>query len=311
MLPCSFAGGMIMKRAIIDVGTNSVRLLEAEKQGTGEWKTLKKEVISSRLGEGIAKSLKLSELAKERTLHAINQFMEEIKADGIADPVGYGTAIFRDADDGPAFAAEIKEKTGLPLRILTGKEEAFYSYIGAAGASSALTAVVDVGGGSTEICMGFGTDIGFKISLPLGCVRCSNEFDVSEARGLGEMKKHCFALLRKAENMEAVKRWIFVGGTATSMAAMAQGLEVYDASKVQGFIMKPEMVSEMLRRLYKMSYEERCHVPGLRPDRADIIVAGVAIVDSLMEYFAIPEIMISDRDLQEGLLDSDIIHPEG
>lgn len=110
--------------------------------------------------------------------------------------------------------------------------------------------------------------------------------------------------------MASVKRWIFVGGTATSIAAMLQKLDVYDASRVQGFVLKPEEVSDLLKQLFSMSYEERCHIPGLRPERADIIVAGVAILDALMEYFAIPEATVSDRDLQEGLLDADLVKPE-
>ena len=88
----------------------------------------------------------------------------------------YGTAIFRDSPDGASFAKEVEEKTQIPLHILSGTEEAFYSYVGAAGSPGALTAVVDIGGGSTEICMGFGNDIGFRTSLPLGCVRCTGQF---------------------------------------------------------------------------------------------------------------------------------------
>lgn len=300
-----------MKRAIIDIGTNSVRLLTAEKQESGEWVTLKKKVNSTRLGEGMTRNGNMSEAAMTRTLKAVSEFAKEARDDGITDISGYGTAIFRDVADGPLFAREVEKETGVPMHILSGKEEAFYSYIGAAGTSGALTAVVDVGGGSTEICMGFSMDIGFRISLPLGCVRCSDQFDVSEARGLGELKKHCFELFHKADEVASVKRWIFVGGTATSMASMLQEMEVYDPEKIQGYVIKAEEITELLHKLAHMSYEERCHVKGLRPDRADIIVAGVAIIDSLMEYFAVPEMTVSDRDLQEGLLESDIVKPEG
>ncbi|WP_270455692.1 Ppx/GppA family phosphatase [Allisonella histaminiformans] len=299
-----------MKRAIIDIGTNSVRLLVAERPDGGEWKTVTKKVNSTRLGEGMANNKALSLAAKERTLAAVMTFADEARSAGISDLTAYGTAIFRDSPEGPEFAKAISETIKAPMHILTGKEEAFYSYIGAAGTSGALTAVVDIGGGSTEICMGFGTDIGFRISFPLGCVRCTGQFDVVGARGIGELKKHCFELFPQADEVASVKRWIFVGGTATSIAAMLQKLDVYDASRVQGFVLKPEEVSDLLKQLFSMSYEERCHIPGLRPERADIIVAGVAILDALMEYFAIPEATVSDRDLQEGLLDADLVKPE-
>lgn len=198
------------------------------------------------------------------------------------------------------------------MRILSGKEEAYYSYIGAAGTSGVVTSVVDIGGGSTEICMGFGTDIGMRHSFKLGCVRCSKQFDTTTPRGLAELKKHCFDLFRHTELLQSVKnvkRWIGVGGTVTSLASMLQELEVYDTAKVQDFIIHQEDVNRMLKKLSSMSYDEKCHMTGLMPERADIIVAGVAILDSLMEYFALPEIMVSDRDLSEGLLDADILRP--
>ena len=106
-----------------------------------------------------------------------------------------------------------------------------------------------------------------------------------------------------------MKQWIGVGGTMTSIASMLQGLETYDPAKIQGYVIHAEDVSALLRKLYQMSYEDRCQFRGLRADRADIIVAGVAIVDSIMEYFALTEMTVSDRGLTEGLLDADAIRP--
>ena len=160
--------------------------------------------------------------------------------------------------------------------------------------------------------MGFGTDVGARHSFRLGCVRCSKQFDTTTARGRGELKKHCFTLFRETDLMESmrnVKRWIGVGGTITSLASMLQELEVYDSSKVQDYVIHPEDVSEILEKLSQMSYDDKCHMKGLLPSRADIIVAGVVILDSLMEYFALSEITVSDRDLSEGLLDADVISP--
>ena len=126
------------------------------------------------------------------------------------------------------------------------------------------------------------------------------------------MKKHCFALFRETDLMDAMKnvrRWIGVGGTVTSLASMLQELEVYDTEKVQDYVIHQEDVHDLMMKLYKMSYDERCHITGLMPSRADIIVAGLAILDAIMEYFALPEIMVSDRDLSEGLLDADVLKP--
>ena len=298
--------------AIIDIGTNSVRLLMAEKDEKGEWKTLRKELRSTRLGEGMTDKATIGQGAKERTLSAVGEFTAMAKLEGAEDIFAYGTSIMRDASNGEEFADEVTAASGVPVRILSGKEEAYYSYIGAAGTSGVITSVVDIGGGSTEICVGFGTDVGARHSFRLGCVRCSKQFDTTTARGRAELKKHCFTLFRETDLMESmrnVKRWIGVGGTVTSLASMLQELEVYDSSKVQDYVIHPEDVSKILEKLSKMSYDDKCHMKGLLPSRADIIVAGVVILDSLMEYFALSEITVSDRDLSEGLLDADVISP--
>ena len=299
-----------MIRAVIDIGTNSVRLLAAEHLPGGEWKTLKKGMNPSRLGEGMADTANLTNAACDRTMEAVETFAAEARELGADDIRAYGTAIMRDAPQGAAFAERIFEKTGVKVKILPGEMEAFYSYLGAVGASSSVAAVSDVGGGSTEVCMGFGPAIGFRRSFPVGCVRCSDLFDTTTARGIGELKKYCFQQFQNSEELAPVKRWICVGGTATSVASMLLGLDTYDPEKIQDYVIHQEALTELLKKLYTMSYEERCHVQGLRADRADIIVAGVAIIDSLMEYFALSEIAVSDRGLTEGLLDEDTVKPE-
>lgn len=299
-------------RAIIDIGTNSVRLLLAEKDEKEEWKILKKDLRSTRLGEGMTDKAYIGKGPQERTLKAIEEFAAAARLEGADEIFAYGTSIMRDAANGPAFSDEVTSAVGIPVRILSGKEEAYYSYIGAAGTSGVVTSVVDIGGGSTEICMGFGTDIGMRHSFRLGCVRCSKQFDTTTPRGVAELKKHCFDLFRHTELMQSVKnvkRWIGVGGTVTSMAAMLQELEVYDSAKVQDFVIHQDDVNRMLKKLCAMSYDDKCYLTGLMPERADIIVAGVAILDALMEYFALPEIIVSDRDLSEGLLDADVLKP--
>ncbi len=299
-----------MIRAVIDIGTNSVRLLAAERLPGGEWKTIRKGINSSRLGEGMTTHAGLTEAACRRTLEAVARFAEEAKEAGASEIRAYGTEILRASPQGEAFAKMAEEKTGIPVTILSGDMEAFYSYLGAVGLSSSVAAVTDVGGGSTEVCMGFGPAIGYRHSFPIGCVRCSGLFDTTTARGIGELKKYCFQKFQESKDLAPVKHWICVGGTATSIASMLQELETYDPAKVQDYVVPQEDVTRLLKRLYQMSYEDRCHVKGLRADRADIIVAGVAIIDSLMEYFALSEMTVSDRGLTEGLLDADTVKPQ-
>lgn len=299
-----------MKKTIIDIGTNSVRMLIAEKNEKNEWKILDKQLNSTRLGEGMSSNAVILDGARSRTKKAVNEFVNISREKNINNIQIYGTSIMRDAENGKSFSDEIKVCTGIPVKILSGKEEAYYSYIGAAGNSSAVTAVVDVGGGSTEICVGLGTEVDYRHSFNLGCVRDSCAFDMTTARGIGELKKHCFSLFKNADNIASVKRWIAVGGTATSMASILLEMEVYDSKKVQGYVLKQEDVQKLSKELYKMSYEERCELKGIPEERADIIVAGSVIIDSLMEYFALNEFIVSDSDLMEGLLEADILKPQ-
>lgn len=296
-----------MKKTIIDIGTNSVRLLIAEKKDNNEWHILDKRLNSTRLGEGMSDNAVILDSARIRTKKAVEEFVNISKEKNIDNIFIYGTSIMRDAKNGKSFSDEIKLATGVPVKILTGKEEAYYSYIGASGNSSAVTAVVDVGGGSTEICVGLGNEVDYRHSFQLGCVRDSCAFDMTTARGVGELKKHCFALFKSADNIASVKRWIAVGGTATSMASILLEMEVYDSEKIQGYVLKQDDVQRLSKELYKMSYEERCALKGIPEERADIIVAGSVIIDSLMEYFALNEFIVSDRDLMEGLLEADIL----
>ena len=120
-------------RAIIDMGTNSVRLLMAEKDEKGDWKVLSKDLRSTRLGEGMTDKACIGEGPKERTLKALMEFTAAAKLQGASEIYAYGTSIMRDACNGAEFADEVTAATGVPVRILTGKEEAYYSYIGAAG----------------------------------------------------------------------------------------------------------------------------------------------------------------------------------
>lgn len=290
-----------MKQAVMDIGTNSIRLLVAELSPEG-MRTVCKTLRTTRLGDGLESGKALGESARLRTLEGVAELIAEARACGATEVTAVGTNALREAADGAAFAAEIGKVIGASVRIIDGTEEARYSYLGAAKESSTMTGVVDIGGGSTEIAVGFSGELGVAVSMPLGAVRGSRDFDMMTPRGIGELKKHCFAVLaERAEEVQGISRWIGVGGTMTSMAAIVQKLSPYDAAKVQGYRLSYETVQKLLHCLAMLSYEERRELPGLQPERADIIVAGVAIAESLMEYFALPEMAVSDADLLEGV----------
>lgn len=290
-----------MRKAVMDIGTNSVRLLVAELTEDG-WHTLLKTLRTTRLGEGLVCGGTLSKAACRRTKEAVKELVELAHSYEVQTISIVATNAMRESVDGRDFAAELTTEINTPVRILSGEEEARYSYLGASGGGSQLTAVVDIGGGSTEVAVGFGGELGVAVSMPMGAVRGTRDFDMMTPRGMSELKKQSFALLNEhTKEITDVRRWIGVGGTFTSIAAMLLELEEYHAELVQGQIVTAEQVHELLVRLSGMSYEERVVVPGLDPDRADIIVAGIVVAESIMEYFALPEIRISDADLLEGI----------
>lgn len=290
-----------MKDAVLDIGTNSVRLLVAE-QVDGTLKTICKDLRMTRLGDGLTPGGVLSEAACTRTLQGFAELVESARKAGAERFVGIGTNALREAKDGAEFAAKLEAEHGFPIRIIDGVEEARYSYLGAAVGGSQLTAVVDIGGGSTEIGVGFGGDLGVAVTMPLGAVRGTREFDMMTARGLAQLKKHAFAVFaREAAEVTSVSRWIGVGGTITTLAAIMQELPNYDPERIQGYKLIHGEVSTWTQRLAGMSYDERLSLPGLAPERADIIVAGAVIVESLMEFFALPELTVSDADMLEGI----------
>ena len=290
-----------MKQAVLDIGTNSVRLLVAETVAD-ETTTLRKDIRATRLGDGLAAGEPLNEAAKNRTLTGIQELVDEAREAGVERWSIVGTNALREASDGEAFAQQVAQLVGAPVRIISGVDEARYGYLGAVKTNSLVTAVVDIGGGSTEIGVGFGGDLGAAVSMPLGAVRGTRDFDMMTPRGIAELKKHCFAVLKEATTeVQGVKSWIGVGGTMTSIVSMLLELEPYDAEKVQGYVLAYEDLHTLRERLTGMSYEERTKLPGLARERADIIVAGAVIAESLQEYFALPEITVSDQDLLEGI----------
>lgn len=287
-------------QAVIDIGTNTIRLLVAEKTADG-FRTVGKTLRTTRLGDGLSKGEKLSEAASRRTLEGLAELQRQGREWGATEWTAIATEALREAADGAEFAAAAERLLGVPVRIISGEEEARYGYLGASGCTGKLTTVVDIGGGSTEISVGLGGDIGLVVSMPVGAVRGTRDFDMMTRRGIGELKKHCFALFQEnTEQMEPVAHWIGIGGTWTSLVTIQEKMEAYDASRVQGYVLTAAQVTELQALLASLSYEERLQLPGLDPERADIIVAGAVIAAGIMEYFALPEISISDADILEG-----------
>ncbi|GBF32146.1 exopolyphosphatase [Desulfocucumis palustris] len=284
------------KIAVIDVGSNSTRLLIAGVNPEGEVKPLHTGLITTRLGEGINRGLLLPG-AMERTVGAIADFKDLAGEWGVSGLVVSATSAVRDAANRRDFLESVKEKTGFELRVLSGPEEAFFSYYGVkkglAGGPGRM-AVVDIGGGSTEFTWPENGSLACG-SARVGAVRMTEGGHRDEEilsllmPLLGGVKK------ARPDNVVAV------GGTATTLAAMDMKMIEYDPVRVHGYRLEKSRTELLLDTLIGAGAEGRKKIPGLQPARADIIVAGVRIILIIMEQLESSFITVSEADLLYGL----------
>ena len=296
-----------MRVAVIDMGTNSTRLLAAEVED-GRVEELERRSTVTRLGRGVDTSGQLATEAIEDVANTVGEYIQ------LYDPLDpevvsvLATSAVRDAENSGAFIAELRERFAMNARILTGEEEARLTYAGAVANREPAngTLVIDIGGGSTEIVVGTGHEMAFHTSLQVGTVRHTERHirndpaTAPELESLAEdIRKQLFAELAAADFFD-IKSGIAVAGTPTSLAAIDQELDPYDPEKVHGYVLTLDAIQRMYSMLSGKSLEERLKVPGLHPGRAPTIVAGVVILIQAMRAFGLQQIEVSEHDILHG-----------
>lgn len=298
-----------MMRAILDLGTNSVRLLVAE-VGEGRIEPLIQESRVTRLGQGVDVAGHLQLEAMERTLNTLKELVSLIPQ-GVPASV-LATSAVRDSKNRNEFASRVKEAIGIPLQILSGTEEAKLSFAGAVLSLKHLPlsepiTVVDIGGGSTEIYTGLadGQLLGGD-SAQVGAVRMLERHITShpllETEQLA-LEQDLDTILQPllAENLAyAPQTLIAVGGTATTLAAMVQNLAKFSHEKVTGFEMSLAQLQELYRTLGTLSLSERKQISPLQPGREDIIICGAAILVTVTKRMGFSKLLTSVGDLLYG-----------
>jgi exopolyphosphatase/guanosine-5'-triphosphate,3'-diphosphate pyrophosphatase len=260
----------------------------------------------TRLGRGVDLSGRLSAEAIEDACEAIGDYVALYKELGAETVEAIATSAVRDAENGSAFIAELRERFALSARVLDGEEEARLTYLGATSerAPTEPTLVVDIGGGSTELIVGTGAEISFHASLQAGVVRHSERHinsDPPTAIELESLAGDVRGLIEVAvgPGVEA-EAGIAVAGTPTSLAAIEMGLEPYDPARVHGHTLALSSIQRMLSQLASAPLAERVKIPGLHPDRAPTIVAGVVILVETMRAFGLDRIEVSEHDILYG-----------
>jgi exopolyphosphatase/guanosine-5'-triphosphate,3'-diphosphate pyrophosphatase len=291
--------------AVIDVGTNSARLLVADVEG-GLVTPVERRSTVTRLGRGVDLSGRLSAEAIEDACGAIGGYVATYEELGAEAVDAIATSAVRDAENGSAFVAELRERFALSARVLDGEEEARLTYLGATSEHPPAepTLVVDIGGGSTELVVGTGAEISFHTSLQAGVVRHSERHVASDpptAVELESLAADVRGLIEGAVGPEVqAAAGIAVAGTPTSLAAVEMELEPYDPERVHGHVLSLRSIQRMLSQLASAPLSERVEVPGMHPDRAPTIVAGVVILVETMRAFGLEQIEVSEHDILYG-----------
>jgi len=294
-----------MRVGVIDIGTNSTRLLIADVEGGGVEEVERRTTVTN-MGRGVDHSGMICTDAVDDVCEVIGDYKARYEEMGAERVSAIATSAVRDAINGEAFIAELRERFGLDARLLTGEEEAHLTYLGATAhrPDQDKTLVFDIGGGSTELIVGSGTEVGFHTSLQAGTIRQSERHltsDPPDPHELEELAADIRNLIDRAiaSQTEPV-RAIAVAGTPTSLAAIDQGLEPYDPGRVHGYRLGMQPIQHMLSRLSSLPLAERLRVPGLHPGRAPTIVAGTVILVQVMRAFRLQEIEVSELDILHG-----------
>ncbi len=300
----------------IDIGTNTLRLLIAEIDLT-VYREIGSDRRITRLGQELDRTGALSSDAGERSIKALADFSAHIKRLAASRVDAVGTSALRNASNSREFITEVKRRTGIEIRVISGEEEARLTLQGVSRAlqntggekrpfSSAL--IIDIGGGSTEIIMSYPGRNPVVVSLPLGAVYLTERFIRHDPPSGGELK-----LLRRSVREELERQntllcpapgCVLTGtaGTITTLAAMDQKLAVYDPVRINCSTLARTAIDSMVRTLGKSTLKERRGFPGLEHGREDIILAGAIVTQEIMERYGFTELLVSDWGLREGIV---------
>jgi exopolyphosphatase / guanosine-5'-triphosphate,3'-diphosphate pyrophosphatase len=296
-----------LRVAVVDIGTNSTRLLIADVHG-GRVSEVERRTTVTNMGRGVDHTGMICADAIEDACGVIADYKAHYEELGAERVMAIATSAVRDAANGEAFIAELRERFDLDARLLTGEEEAHLTYLGATAhrAAGEPTLVFDIGGGSTELIVGSGHQVGYHTSLQAGTIRQSERHLTSDPPGTHELEDLASEIRNLIERSAAAEpearptRAIAVAGTPTSLAAIDQQLEPYDPRRVHGYRLAMRRIQRMLSRLACLPLAERLRVPGLHPGRAPTIVAGTVILVQVMRAFGLDEVEVSELDILHG-----------
>ncbi|HXA55538.1 MAG TPA: Ppx/GppA phosphatase family protein [Solirubrobacteraceae bacterium] len=294
--------------AVIDLGSNSFRLVVFT-AAKGWWQRTDEIYQPVRIGEGMAATGKLGEEPVRRALAALDVFDHFCEAAGLENGAvdAVATSAIRDAENAPAFLARARERTKLPIRVLSREQEARYGYLAAVN-STTLTdgCVLDLGGGSMQLVRVEDRLARESGSWRVGAVRMTERFlsgpNPPKRGQLQQLREHVAAELQSAAWLAgAGRRLVGIGGTVRSLAAVAQRAEGLPGNGVQGMVVSREALAQAIERLAALPPAERANVPGVKPTRADLILAGAVVVEGALLAGGFEALEVTEAGLREGV----------
>ncbi len=299
--------------AIIDLGSNSARLLLVQIMPDGAYSIINRVKHMVRLGENAFEEKRLQEPAMQRTLAVLHSFMEMCQKYEVSEIFPMATAAMRDALNATEFQQRVREKTGLELQIISGNEEARLICLGVSSglpSSLGLRVYIDIGGGSTEVAVSNAQGTECLNSLKIGCVRLTNRFlnDYPD-----KVPKHVFSAMcayvrGKASHTTGrlqnhmLSELVGSSGTALSLQNIGHRLQYGSAPTAEQNTLSLEGLRLAVKHICSLTAEERRSLPGVNTRRAEVLVAGAAILLTLMEDFNFSSLTVSTRNLQDGIL---------
>jgi exopolyphosphatase/guanosine-5'-triphosphate,3'-diphosphate pyrophosphatase len=312
-----------VRLAAFDVGTNSTRLLVADVEGGVVVAEHAREMVITRLGQGVDRNGRFDPAALARTLEVLAGYAETCRRLGVERRRLVATSATRDAADRQRFVDGVRDLLGVDAEVLTGRAEAAAAYRGATAGgvrerrsgpdgpgrpAEAPTLVVDLGGGSTELISGRGDRVEATVSLDIGCVRLFERHlhdDPPAAAQVAALRADVAAHLARVPAVldpRAAERVVGVAGTVTTVAAIALGLEAYDRRRIHLATVEAAEIAATAEKLAAMTTAERAALPVMAPGREDVIAAGALLLDELLQRFGVRRVTASETDILDGVL---------
>lgn len=297
------------KRAVIDIGTNSIKLCIAEGlNASDEYSVIYDENIITRLGEGLIADSELGALPRDRSIETIRSFVAKAHEFNITEIRAIGTAALRKAANAGEFCFKVKDSCGIDVEIISGEREAELTYNAAMSLAHGQDSVIfDIGGGSVEFIYSRKNRICNRFSLSFGVLNIKEEYFTHEPMENNSLSEACREISKSLQNGGLIipdykYSLVGIGGTVVTMASVKLTLTEFKASKVNGTVLNINDIESQIRQYQNSTLEERTKILGSLKGREDIILAGACFVKAIMESLSAANIIVSTNGLRHAVL---------